>query len=130
MGLASTEIETVAEEEVYAFVRQSIGSVWTLELLLLLQRNNARVWQADELVRELRSSQTIVDEGLARLRAAGLLSESDGGYIYRPASPDLQRLADDLQRIYAAKPISVVKAIMTAPNDKLRIFSDAFKLKD
>jgi hypothetical protein len=120
----------VAEEEIYAFVRQSIGSVWALELLLLLQRSRARVWHADELVRELRSSQTIVEVALTQLQAGGLVTQSESGYFYQPASSDLERLADGLQRVYAAKPISVVKAIMTAPNDKLRIFSDAFKLKD
>jgi hypothetical protein len=35
-----------------------------------------------------------------------------------------------LQETYAARPMAVVKAIMTAPNEKLRVFSDAFRLKD
>jgi DNA-binding HxlR family transcriptional regulator len=120
----------VTEEDIYAFARQAVGSVWALELLLLLQRSKGRAWRSDELLRELRSSQTIVEEGLTRLRQAGLVAETDGAYTYWPASPQIEQLADGLQRIYASKPISVVKAIMAAPSDKLRIFSDAFRLKD
>jgi hypothetical protein len=32
--------------------------------------------------------------------------------------------------IYTNKPISVIKAIVSAPTEKLRLFSDAFKLKE
>jgi hypothetical protein len=39
-------------------------------------------------------------------------------------------MAERIEAVYAAKPMAVAKAIMSAPNDKLRIFADAFKLKD
>jgi hypothetical protein len=120
----------VTEEDVYRFIRDSIGSVWALELLLLLRRGNERLWRSEELVRELRSSNIIVNEALTRLMASGLVAERDGGYEYRPASPLLSDLVEELQRVYAAKPVTVIKAIMAAPNEKLRIFSNAFKLKD
>jgi hypothetical protein len=120
----------VTEEDVYHFIRDSIGSVWALELLLLLRRSNERLWEPADLVLELRSSDTIVAEALARLTASGLVAETDGRYEYRPASGMLSGLVEELQRIYATKPVTVIKAIMAAPNEKLRIFSDAFRLKD
>jgi hypothetical protein len=120
----------VSEEDVYHFIRDSIGSVWALELLLLLRRSNETLWLPDELVRELRSSDTVVAEALGRLAASGLVAETDGRFAYRPASGSLSAMVEELQRIYATKPVTVIKAIMAAPNEKLRIFSDAFRLKD
>ena len=120
----------MTEEDVYTFIRDSIGSVWALELLILIQRHNERLWHAEELVRELRSSETIVAEALARLSAAGLVVQTGDSYLYRPATAHLKHMVEELQKTYAAKPVTVIKAIMAAPNDKLRIFSDAFKLKD
>jgi hypothetical protein len=120
----------VTDEEIFAFVRASVRSVWALELLLLLRRDPARAWHPDELVRELRGSAAIVHEELAALCSAGLCGHVDGRYQYQPASPARDSLAGALQETYAARPMAVVKAIMTAPNEKLRIFSDAFKLKE
>jgi hypothetical protein len=118
------------EDEIYLFIQQSIGSVWALELLLLLRRTAPRVWSKDELVREIRGSDSIVQDALTRFSTLGLVAATDGRHEYRPAGPELAGLVDEIARIYAAKPVSVIKAIMSAPNEKLRIFSDAFRLKD
>ena len=120
----------MTEEEIYAFVRDSIGSVWALELLLLLRRGDDRVWSSAELVRELRSSDTAVADCLTRLVSMRIVTSTDAGYRYQPSSSQTAYAIDELQKLYAAKPISVMKAIMTAPNEKLRIFSNAFRLKD
>jgi hypothetical protein len=120
----------VTDDDIFAFVRASVRSVWALELLLLLRRDPGRAWSPDELVRELRGSPAIVAEELAGLQRAGLVAaEPDGRFRYGPQAPRLDELAAGVQRMYAAKPMAIVKAIMAAPNDKLRIFSDAFRLK-
>jgi len=120
----------VAEDELYIFIQQSIGSVWTLELLLLLRGHELHDWQQAELVRELRSSDTIVHDGLKRLSRLGLIVENREGQRYQPATPVLRRLVDDVAKLYAAKPVSVVRAITSVPDERLRIFSDAFRLKE
>ena len=120
----------VTEDDTLAFVRDTIKSVWALELLLLMRRERERSWSRDDLVRELRSSDAAIGEAVVGLRNAGFLANSGAdGLQYWPASPDLERIGDEIEAIYAAKPIAVVKAITSAPNDKLRIFADAFKLK-
>ena len=119
------------DDDVLAFIQASIKSVWALELLLFLRRSGERSWQPDELVLELRSSDAVIGEGLATFVASGLVTIGpDGGYRYRPATAQLERLVGEVEKTYATKPVALVKAIVTAPNDKLRIFSDAFKLKD
>jgi hypothetical protein len=120
----------VTEEEVLAFVQSSFKSVWVLEVLLTLRRDAARSWHGDELVRELRSSQVVVTEALNSLRNLGMVKDEPGGtFAYQPASPTLDALAAAMAGLYAVKPTSVIRAISLAPNEKLRIFSDAFRLK-
>jgi DNA-binding GntR family transcriptional regulator len=120
----------VTESDLLDFVRSSIRSVWTLELLLLLRRHPGRAWAPEELVRELRASEVVVGEGLPVLHAAGLVSAEPGGvYRYAPASPELDLLVRDLETLHRQRPFAVTKAIFSAPSDKLQTLADAFKLK-
>jgi len=35
-----------------------------------------------------------------------------------------------VQALYVAKPLAVINAIVTAPNEKLRNFAESFRLKE
>ena len=119
------------EEEVFEFIRKHIGSVGTLELLIWMQRGRDRMWQTTDLVRELRSSPVAIGQGLSSLQAAELVAKTgDDSYSFAPASALQAQLAADIEKLYAVRPVALMKVIMTAPNEKLRIFSDAFKLKE
>jgi hypothetical protein len=112
----------VTEDEIYAFVRDSIGSVWALELLLLLRRADDRIWSSAELVRELRSSDTAVTDCLTKLVDLGIVSGTEDGFRYQPSSGKVAHSVDELQKLYAAKPISVMKAMGSTNFEILRIF--------
>jgi hypothetical protein len=104
----------VTEEDLLAFIATSIGSVWALELLLLLKREPSRRWNADALVRELRSSPIVIGEALQQLRTAGLIAQdSPDAYRFRTASPQVNLLVSELEKAYATKPMTVIKAIVT-----------------
>jgi hypothetical protein len=121
----------VSEDDLLSFVTASIRSVWALELLLLLKGNPQQSWTSDRLILELRSSPVVIADALASLTGAGLVIEDVGQtYRYGAASTALDRLVSELEHLYAARPTTVVKAIVASPTDKLRAFSDAFKLKD
>lgn len=118
------------EDDVLAFASATVKSIWSLELLLLMQRKAEHGWTAEELVRELRASTLVVHEALRQLLNAGLLAaEPTDRFCYRPASEHLGALVSDMQSLYRAKPLTVINAIAAAPNEKLRIFADAFRLK-
>jgi hypothetical protein len=120
----------VTDDDLFDFISTSISSVWALEVLLLLNRYRERSWQAESLIQELRSSPVVIEEALKGLQGAGLvMQDSETTYRYRAASAQFDELVSELQETYAAKPMAVIKAIMSAPTDKLRAFSDAFKLK-
>lgn len=108
----------VTEDDLRAFIATSIGSIWVLELLLLLRRDPSRGWDAGAAVRELRSSPIVIDEAVARLRTAGLVAQDSVGLCrYHAASPRLERLASELEAAYATKPMMVINAIVAARSD-------------
>lgn len=118
------------EADIATFVSASIPSVWALETLLLLKGSGAAGRDLDSLVSDLRSSELAVTQGLKRLQQAGLITSGEDIFRYSPASPALARLADAVERIYAAKPVWLVKLILTSSNENLQLFADAFRLKD
>jgi hypothetical protein len=125
------ERAAVSEEEVIGFIREHIGSVYTLELLLLVKRDRHKSWTIGDLVRELRSSDTAVAEALGRMNLAGLVSQNpEGRYVFAPISVRHEQLAAEIEKAYNSTPMSVVKAIIALPEEKLRAFSAAFKLKE
>ncbi|HJU16060.1 MAG TPA: hypothetical protein VJ770_06290 [Stellaceae bacterium] len=120
----------MTEEAVLSFVKGAIKSAWPLELLLLMQKQPETAWRVRELVRELRASTGAVEESLATLIAAGLVATRETGvYTYAPKTPALAELVAALVDLYSRKPITVMNAIFSSPNDKIRSFSDAFLLK-
>jgi len=118
----------VQEEDVLDFAASSIGSIWALELLLLV-RQERRTWTSAELMRQLRGSDVVIAQGLHRLRNAGLIADESSCALYKPNSPEIDALASELEKLYRLKPVTVVSAIANAPQRKLQILSDAFRLK-
>jgi hypothetical protein len=116
------------EEDVLDFAASSIASIWALELLLLV-RQDRRAWTSAELMRQLRGSDVVIAQGLQRLHSAGLITEESSRYLYKPHSTEIDALANALEDLYRLKPVTVVSAIANAPQRKLQILSDAFRLK-
>jgi DNA-binding transcriptional ArsR family regulator len=120
----------VVERELLEFIQASIRSVWNVELLLRLKRSGDRAWGAEELVRELRASHSVVGEGLRILQAAGLVRLEENGRVrYAPASPHSHRMTLALEELYRTRPTTVTHAIFARSNDKLRTFAAAFRFK-
>ena len=120
----------MTDRDVIDFIHATLRSVWALELLLLLKRHPERAWLEVDLIRELRGSQVAVRGALSELGTAGLILQEDGAARYQPATSALDDAVRALEALYAARPMAVVRAVTSAPNQKLRIFSDAFKWKD
>lgn len=116
-------------EELATFIRSSFTSIWSLELLLHLK---AEPWAArtrEQLVAELRASESVVTNSISSLYAAGLVVQEEGeAYRYSPASPDLNSLVDEIEAIYRTKP-DAVRRVIVVGTDNLAAFADAFRLR-
>lgn len=117
-------------DDLMQFVGASIKSVWTLELLLYLWRSAGRACSTNELVRELRASDSIVSDGLAALQNAGLVSPDGHGSVrYAPASSTFDHLVQQLAQLYRERPVMVTNAIFAGPDRRIHSFAEAFRLK-
>ena len=114
-------------DDIQQFLKSSVRSVWTLDLLLLLRRGGS--WSTDALVRELRASPKVIAESLGELAATGLVAEDDkGAFQYRAASP-LNELVGRLESAFHERPVAVTQAILAGANAKIQTFADSFKLR-
>ena len=116
-------------DDALIFLQHSIKTVWTLEILLILRRDQNRTWSSEEIIRESRSSTLILQEVLANLHQAGLI-DADGSHPirYRSATPDLERLVEEIASAQARRPAAVTKALLSVSSDKVQNFADAFRV--
>ncbi len=117
-------------ERVRAFLRATIKSVWALDLLVLMKNAPDRAWTVGALNDRLRASTTLVEEILKGFTREGLVTaNADDTYAYTPASAEMDAVAGELVRLYAERPVAIIKEILSAPNEKIHSFVDAFRLK-
>lgn len=123
-------MKSALDQELRDFIGASLGSVWALELLLLLRRTHPRRWTPDSLVAEMRASAPLVAESIAGLERAGLIScDPETGCAYAPASPVLDEACARLEAEYKSRPVAVVNVILSAPRQTLQTFADAFRVQ-
>ncbi len=121
--------DTDTDGDATVFARTAIGSVSALELLILLRREPKRRYQVAELVRELRSSQLAVGQALDHLAKFGLVTGSpDPGYNYQQGSAQLDAICERVEAAYVRRPVSLIRALLDGPDEKLRQFADAFRI--
>ena len=115
-------------DDLFRFIGSSFRSVWALELLLLLKRDN-RPWSRDELITALRASELVVNKTLDELLAAGVISIEGDQTVYQPASPDMRKAIDAVEKLYSARPDAVRRAIVSTASSGATAFADAFRLR-
>jgi hypothetical protein len=108
-------------------VRKHIGSVWSLELLLLLRSRPGEAWRPEALVRELRASTPLIAGCLAKLQESGLAAHDNGAWRFAPASPELERFCDQLAEAYQTRPVALIN--MIAAPSQVQDLANAFKFK-
>lgn len=117
-------------EHLRTFLRTTIKTVWALDLLVLLRNSPGQAWTVVALNNSLRASTSLVEEILVSFTRQGLVTaDADGTYRYAPLNAEIEAMAAEVTRLYGERPVSIIKEIMTAPNDKLHSFVDAFRLK-
>jgi hypothetical protein len=117
-------------DDAKSFMAAAIPSIWALELLVFLRKNAGASWSVDALTRELRASNQIVEEAVATFQTAGLLvTEADAKLRYKPTIEALDAVVAEIADAFARQPIAVSKEILSARHDKIRHFTDAFRIR-
>lgn len=119
-------------ENVQQFILKRIDSVAHLEGLLLLRREPTGNWTDKELAKRLYISTHQAAAIMSRLWADGFVitrSTKPLTYTYRPASPELEQMADLLADSFSKYLVPVTNLIHSKPTSRVQEFADAFKLK-
>jgi hypothetical protein len=114
------------------FIRDCVPNVDAAELLLLLARSSERDFGLTELAQRLRPAEVpepTLKKYLSDFIDCGLVAQSDAGYRFSGASPELSGVVDALARLYNERPVTLVRMIYSLREERLRAFADAFKLK-
>ena len=115
--------------EVRQFVQDVFGSVWTLEVLLLLKRRE-KPMPLEGIESELRASRAVVEQAADSLFRAGLvLVEGPAAVVYAPSSPDLRALVEETETLYAQRPDALRRIIVSGRVTDISAFSDAFRIR-
>jgi hypothetical protein len=119
---------TGPDQHLLHFIASSFRSIWALELLLVLKRE-PRSWPRAELVSTMRASELVVSNALDSLLAAGLVSLEGEGARYMPVSDEVADCVERTEKLYAARPDAVRRAIISSSVRGLTAFADAFRLR-
>jgi hypothetical protein len=125
--------DTGFDAEFSAFVRDCIPSLQAAAVLVCIVRDAEREWSAAEIVEHLRTSVSI---SLAEAERSMEMFESRGLVRRQPSSRTRlarSRLEDKrlrtLVQAYDQKPVTLIQFIHAMREEKIRMFSDAFRIR-
>jgi hypothetical protein len=117
-------------DDVHRFLYQHISSVEQLEVLLMTRRSPERSWSAAEMARELYSHPSSITQRFHALLATGAVRETaPGRFQYAPGSPELDATMGRLDNMYQERRVAVISLIASKPNESVKAFSDAFRIR-
>ena len=116
--------------ELKDFIAGYFHSVVRLEVLLLLSEDRDKAWSVDAVDRKLNVSPNSAKTHLDELLARGLLTLVDGEerYRYQPSSDELNKMVSELSKAYATQRVAVLTMIFSKPVDKVRLFTETFRM--
>lgn len=121
----------VIADDIRRFILTSVPSVPYLEALLLLRGDAAHDWDAMRMARALYVSEATAASLLTALQAGAFVTTSaaDSAFRYRPATPELDRMIEQLAAVYASHLVDVTNLIHARSSRKAQRFADAFVWK-
>ncbi|HYZ48225.1 MAG TPA: hypothetical protein VE567_04955 [Sphingomonas sp.] len=110
-------------------IRSAFGSIWSIELLLVLKQRPDHFWTRAELIATLRASEEVLARSSADLRTAGLiLVDEEQRVRFGPASPELEEAVEAVASLYARRP-AAVRRLIVGGDDAIVNFADAFRFR-
>ena len=117
--------------EVRELIARHFDSVESLEVVMLLRRSPQTFWAAPAVAEQLGMRPDTATSKLDALRRAGILAvgAQTGAFRYAPHDDDLRKSIDELACAYAERRVSVINMIYAQNLERLRAFSNAFRVK-
>jgi hypothetical protein len=121
-------------DEFCRFLRLAVPTVDAAELLLLLQREPARWWTAQEAAGALLPGASLSEADVVRylgiFQGSALIAVGpDKRVQYRPAFAALEAHVRTLAQAYSERPVTLIRVIYALRDSSIQSFADAFRLK-
>ncbi|MBA2404960.1 MAG: hypothetical protein H0V66_09335 [Bdellovibrionales bacterium] len=116
-------------EDLKIFIVECIETVSQLELLFVIFQNKPKLWTSESISKELRTHPAMAGKQMEILVQKGILGHQDEQYFYSPQDKIIDQKVEKLFQLYLEKPVAVVTYIFTKPEERLKGFADAFKIK-
>jgi hypothetical protein len=110
-------------------IAHRIESVQQLEILLLLRAASDKEWSPEEVARALVTEVESSEDWLERMTRARLITSNGDSYRYAPATAEMEGAIDGLAESYAKYRVAVIALIFSKPSERVRTFSDAFRIR-
>jgi hypothetical protein len=126
------ESKTGISEEIKNFLAKNIHTIEELETLLLLADAPDNLWTAQYVAQRIQSDEVTAATLLEALKERKfLISKKMPGLVYQfsPDSKEARDVIHTLVVVYKEKRIQVLQLIVEKSDDRLRAFSDAFKMR-
>jgi DNA-binding IclR family transcriptional regulator len=115
--------------EVCQFIDSCIDSIEQLEVLLLLWRSRPQALAPQAINRDLGSSLESITRRLDSMSRLGLVERLGVEFRYSP-EPTKDAIVERVAQAYRERRVSVITYVVNRPNQSLRAFADAFRLRD
>lgn len=118
--------------ELLDFIAANVATVDQLRILLLLQQNPERTWNAMSITAVLQVQQEAARACLDRLHRSGLLALADQAgsrYAYQPQHSKLDQLARAVAELDRTRPVTLIKLISLPPSDGKPADANALKTR-
>jgi len=120
-------------DDVRRFLDENVESLEQLEILRVLAEDPGREWAATELAGAIQAEPATAAKHLAALGGRGLITQTTAGAEsagrHGARTPELAAKVEALLSAYRQRPVTMIKLVYERANERLRAFSDAFRLR-
>jgi hypothetical protein len=119
-------------QDVRTLIRERLVSMDHVEVLMRLRDAAPEPVTAPQLERSTRLGPKTIARCLAELVHGGLVRQepASNAFAYAVQTPRDSAAVDELATLYTQRPVTLVKLIYEQPPTAVKLFADAFRLRD
>jgi hypothetical protein len=112
-------------------IDEHIDNLDSLEVAMLVFRDQARTWTADQVASALRISVRVARRELDRMRARGTLKlvADDSAFQLDVADPDKAAAMARIASMYGSRRIELINYVASQTLKRIQSIADAFKVR-
>ena len=118
-GDGAEQLARALPREALRLLAEHVHSIGELDLLMLLEDDRRRSWEAEQICDRLRCPPSWVEPRLAALAAAGLLREAQGRYSCAPSSAELDEALEAIAHAHRTR-LEQLTAVIVSPRRRRR----------